>query len=253
MLETSENEEEKQTLETIKKTIESVSVETDEEVKRKMTDKEKLEKEKLEKEKLEALEADERKKLEEAEKEKKRLEEEAKKKDIDIDAKIKALEDKYEKTNAENKALEDKIKNLTESKVDLDKKLHEAEVNATIKDLEKEGIWPAVLEVARAIMLADGDTVKLFEVDDETKEKKPIDKSLEEGMLTLLRAIPKDARIDLSEKASSETSEKTKKRATVGEMNKMIKELEEKETIPYEEASARVAKQLEDEDRYPYE
>jgi len=134
MLETSENDEEKATLEGIKKALENPRPMTDEERQTylqewkeevsKLTDKEKAEKEKLEAEEKKKLEEAEKKKLAEAEAEKKRLEEEAKKKEMALDEKIKALEERFEKDATEKKALEERVKKLTEHETTLNKKLH---------------------------------------------------------------------------------------------------------------------------------
>ena len=262
MLETSENDEEKKLLEDIKNELGKKKVEdlTDEERQTylqewkeevsKLTDKEKAEKEKLEAEEKKKLEEAEKKKLKEQEAEKKRLEEEAKKKEMALDEKIKSLEDKFEKQEVEKKTLEDKVKDLTDKDVKLTRKLHETEVEATIKALQAKGIYPAQLEIAKAIMLADSDTVKFFE--EVGDEKKEISVSINEAVVRMLDAIPKDARIDLEEKARSTAEEKGKK-VTIKEAEVMIKKYEDEHGVSHEDATSAVMSDLEKKGQYPYE
>jgi len=202
------------------------------------------------------------KKLKElAEKDEKKFEEEIKRlealvaeKDKGVEDKIKALEDKFEKQEAEKKALEDKVKNLTERETNLHKKLHEAEVKSKIKELAGKGIYPAVLEIAEAIMLADGDTVKCFEEDPDNKDqKKTVDKSLEEAVVMMMEAIPKDARIDISEKAKAETEKHKKEPMSYEEIKAEVKKYADEHSMSFEDAELIVMANLEKEGRYPLE
>jgi len=132
----------------------------------------------------------------------------------------------------------------------LNKKLHEKEVEATLKALEAKGIYPAQLEIARAIMLADSDTVKFFEEVD--KEKKEISVSINEAVVRMLDAIPKEARIDLEEKSRSTTEEKGKV-YTLAEVEVLIKKYEDEHGVDHDEAMSAVMSDLEAKGQYPYE
>ena len=286
LLETSENEDERKKLEEIKEKLEAVKVDKtlaelledmteDEKTKYLQEIKEEVRKE-MEKEKIQAYadehkisfdeaekklkelaEKDEKKFQEESkrlEEKVKQLEEDAKKKESDIEAKIQALEEKLEKDQEEKKSLEEKVKNLTERETGLHRKLHEAEVKAKIKELTGKGIYPAVLEIAEAIMLADGDTVKCFEEDPDNKDqKKSVDKSLEEAVIMMMEAIPKDARIDTSEKAKAETEKRTKKPMAYEEVKAEVKKYADEHNISEEDAQVIIMTKLEEEGRYPLE
>jgi len=142
------------------------------------------------------------------------------------------------------------VKKLTEHETSLNKKLHEKEVEATLKALELKGIYPAQLEIAKAIMLADSDTVKFFEEVD--KEKKEVSVSINEAVVKMLDAIPKEARIDLDEKTRSTTEEKGKV-YTLEEVEVLIKKYEEEHGVDHDTAMSVVMSDLEAKGQYPYE
>lgn len=203
--------------------------------------------------KLKELEKEDAKKFEE---EIKRLEEKAAEKEKDIDAKIAALEEKFAKEAEEKKQLEDKLKKLTDNDLALRKKLHEKDVEAKIKELETKGIYPAQLDIAKAIMLADSGTVKLFEEDPENEgQKKSVEKSIEEAVVSMLEALPDDARIDLSEKTRHDQDARDGKVTVMSfeEIQAEIKKHAEEHKISFDAAQEIVVPKLMAEGKYPLE
>ena len=210
------------------------------------------EKEKKElEEKIKALE-DENQKLKEAdEKAKKELEEKGTevKMDEKIDERFKKLEEQLGEKETENKKLSETIKTLVDKDKQTTQQLREARVKAIIKELEDKGIYPAQLEIARSVLLADGDTVKFFE--GEGAEKKEVSKSINDAVVMILEALPKEARIDTSEKARKDHETESKEPYTFEEIKAKTKEYAEKHNISLDEAEVMVVNEAVQEGRYP--
>jgi len=118
-----------------------------------------------------------------------------------------------------------------------------------IKELEDKGIYPAQLEIARSVLLADGDTVKFFE--GEGAEKKEVSKSINDAVVMILEALPKEARIDTSEKARKDHETESKEPYTFEEIKAKTKEYADKHNISLDEAEVMVVNEAVQEGRYP--
>lgn len=172
----------------------------------------------------------------------------------EIESKFKLLEEKFSAVEGEKKKLEETVTKLGETNMILLKKNHEKDVEIKLEGLRTKGIYPAQLEIAKAIMLADGNTVKCFEDDPSNKDqKKTVEKSIHEAVIMMLEALPKEARIDLTEKTRKDHETSGGKPYTFEEMQGKIHKYAEEHKISFEQAQPIVIKEIVEEGRYPLE
>lgn len=176
----------------------------------------------------------------------------------DVDVKIKALSDSFELKSKEledsyNKKLVDTEKKLTETHAkeletankrleDYEKRLsekdgdlHKERVEKTCNALITSGVWPAVVEKAKFIMLADVPgkfaSIKL----DENTEK-----SLSEVLTEVLEAIPTESRISFEDLShQNKNVDPNKKFLSDVEVDSYAKE----NKLSYQEACSKLAKE----------
>lgn len=166
--------------------------------------------------------------------------EEFEKRLVEIEKEKKVLEDKYVgMIDSLKKEMDEKAKKAEETAKklsDRENELHVEKVNAKINDLLSMGIWPAVAEKTKRVMLQDTNnkfgTIKL-----EDKDGSP-EISVTGAIMEILSNIPKEARLSFEEKTNSSGKDE-KKYMSEDEVLKYAKE----HSITFGEACSILAKE----------
>lgn len=157
----------------------------------------------------------------------------------DMDTLRKELTDNYSaKLKGAMKQTEETDKRLAETEkrlADRDKELHVERVTKSTDKLLSEGVWPATVSKAKAIMLEDYNgnfsSIKLEEGEDKPSV------SLSDAIIEMLSTIPKDVKLSFDEVSKTDKStEPTKKLMDLDDVKKYA--LDEK--LSFDEACAKL-------------